>query len=114
MKPREETIMATRRDFMRGASAAGLAVATGMAFCSCGMLAAARAQQPAGARLPVTVKGKRVKTIDLHSHCLFNEAIALMGEDARNVVQPTKGWGKQLIVMEKPIKANEAFAIDTE
>ncbi len=33
-------------------------------------------------RRPVTVAGKRVKTIDVHSHCLFREATALMGEEA--------------------------------
>ena len=34
--------MTTRRNFLKGAGAT-----TGIAFCSCGMLDAARAQQPA-------------------------------------------------------------------
>ena len=53
--------MTTRRGFLKHASAAG------MAFCSCGLLDAARAQAPGqpAARLPVTVNGKRVKTIDV-------------------------------------------------
>ena len=71
--------MTTRRGFLKGAGAAGIA------FCSCGMLDAARAQQPGAPRLPVTVNGKRVKTIDVHSHCLFHEAVDLMGDEARGV-----------------------------
>jgi aminocarboxymuconate-semialdehyde decarboxylase len=78
------------------------------------MLDVARAQQPAGARLPVTVKGKRVKAIDLHSHCLFHEAVALMGDDARSVVQPIKGYDQQFIVIEERLKAMDALAIDME
>jgi hypothetical protein len=53
--------MTTRRNFLRGAA--------GIVFCSCGMLDAAHAQA-GGRRLPVKVKGKRIKTIDVHSHCL--------------------------------------------
>jgi len=45
--------MTTRRQFLKGAAA------TGIAFCSCGMLDAARAQ-PKAPRLPVKVNGKRV------------------------------------------------------
>ena len=54
--------MTTRRNFLKGAAA------TGIAFCSCGMLDAARAQ-PGPARLPVKVGGKRVMTVDTHAHC---------------------------------------------
>ena len=58
--------MTTRRGLLKGAGAAG------MMFCSCGMLDAAHAQS-SGRKLPVMVKGKRIKTIDVHSHCLFRE-----------------------------------------
>ena len=44
--------MTTRRDFIRGAGAMAGGVAAGMAFCSCAMLDAARAQQPGGAGAP--------------------------------------------------------------
>src|SRR5215470_12528711 len=83
--------MTTRRGFLKGAGAAGIA------FCGCGMLDAARAQEP-GRRLPVMVKDKRVKTIDVHSHCLFHDAVNLMGEEARNVFTPVKGAENQYIV----------------
>ncbi len=77
--------MATRRDFLKGTAAA-----TGITFCSCG-LDAVHAQQPGGQRLPVMVNGKRVKTIDVHSHCFFRDAVNLMGDEARGVMPPVKG-----------------------
>jgi hypothetical protein len=76
----EETLMTTRRDFLKGA-------ATGIVFCSCGMLDAARAQAQGPRRLPVVVDGKRIKTIDAHTHCFFHEAIDLMGEEAGGVIE---------------------------
>src|SRR5262249_4124204 len=65
-----EPDMNTRRDFLKRAGAA-----TGIVFCSCGLLDAASAQQGGGQRLPVMVNGKRVKTIDVHAHCHFREAV---------------------------------------
>ncbi|MCC7485994.1 MAG: amidohydrolase family protein [Burkholderiales bacterium] len=38
--------------------------------------------QPAAGRREVTVKGRRVKTIDVHAHCLVPAASKLLGEDA--------------------------------
>jgi hypothetical protein len=54
--------MTTRRNFLKGAAASGIA------FCSCGMLDAARAQ-PGPMHLPVKVGGKRIMTVDAHAHC---------------------------------------------
>ena len=53
--------MTTRRNFLKG----GTAAATGIVFCSCGLLEHAHAQ-PGGRTLPVAVNGKKVKTIDVH------------------------------------------------
>jgi aminocarboxymuconate-semialdehyde decarboxylase len=105
---REETGMTTRRNFIKGAAA-------GIVFCSCGMLDAASAQSPARRSLPVTVNGKRVKTVDIHAHCLFREAIALMGDAGRNVIRnDVKGAPQQIIVVEERLKAMDAMAIDME
>ena len=105
--------MTTRRGFLKGVGAAA-----GMAFCSCGMLDGARAQQPggqpAGQRLPVTVNGKRVKTIDVHSHCLFHDALDLMGDEARSVFGQVKGAEHQYIVVAERLKQMDAMAIDME
>ncbi len=69
----------------------------GIAFTGCEMLGAARARarpaakgkartKPAGRRRQVVVAGRRVKTIDVHAHCVIPEALALLGlklEDQR-------------------------------
>src|SRR5215469_10955942 len=98
--------MTTRRGFLTGAGAAGIA------FCSCGLTGAAHAQGTA--RLPVMVKDKRVKTIDVHSHCLFQDAVNLMGDDARRVFVPVNGAQNQYIVIAERLKQMDAMAIDME
>jgi aminocarboxymuconate-semialdehyde decarboxylase len=100
--------MTTRRHFLKGAGALG-----GLMFCSCGLLDHARAQG-GPARLPVTVGGKRVKTIDVHSHCLFRDAIDLMGADGPGVIPPVKGAKEHFIVIEERLKGMDAMAIDME
>src|SRR6202030_3757428 len=99
--------MTTRRNFLKGAAA------TGIAFCSCGMLDAARAQ-PRAPRLPVKVGGKRVLTIDAHSHCYFHEALNLMGDAADKILPPVKGVPEHFIVIEQRLKEMDAMAIDME
>jgi len=99
--------MTTRRGFLKRAAAAGIV------FCSCGMLDFANAQN-GGRRLPVKVNGKRVRTIDVHAHCLFHESIALMGDQARNVIPPTKGAQEHFIAIETRLKGMDAMAIDME
>ena len=63
--------MTTRRNFLKSSAAAA---ATGIAFCSCGMLRSAHAQGARSTEIPVMVGGKRVKTIDVHAHCVIPEA----------------------------------------
>src|SRR5262245_27610015 len=81
----KETAMTTRREFIKGAAASGLV------FCTCGLIEAARAQGSykhpnlGSKRKAVIVNGRRVTTIDVHAHCLFRDAIALMGADAKTV-----------------------------
>jgi aminocarboxymuconate-semialdehyde decarboxylase len=99
--------MTTRRNFLKGAGAAGIA------FCGCGMLDSAHAQET-GRRLPVLVKDKRIKTIDVHSHCLFQDAVSLMGDEARGVFVPVKGAENQYIVVAERLKQMDAMAIDME
>jgi aminocarboxymuconate-semialdehyde decarboxylase len=77
------------------------------------MLDATRAQEPGG-RLPVMVKDKRVKTIDVHAHCLFHDAVNLMGDEARSVFVPVKGAENQYIVVAERLKQMDAMAIDME
>jgi len=62
-----------RRGFLKNAA--------GVVFCGCGLLPTARraSAQSAAPRRLVTVGGRRVKTIDVHAHCIVPEAVALMG-----------------------------------
>jgi aminocarboxymuconate-semialdehyde decarboxylase len=99
--------MSTRREFLRGAS-------SGLLFCGCGLLERARAQQPDRPRLPITVKGKRVKTVDVHAHCLFREALSLMGDQGDSVIPKTKGAQQHFIGLEERFKGMDAQAIDLE
>jgi aminocarboxymuconate-semialdehyde decarboxylase len=61
--------------------------AAGIVFTGCSVTHAASAQaQPGGQRRQVVVNGRRVKTIDVHAHCVIPETLAMMGlklEDQR-------------------------------
>jgi predicted TIM-barrel fold metal-dependent hydrolase len=104
--------MTTRRNFLKASTAA---VATGIVFCSCGLLQRAHAQQPTRQKLPVMVGGKRVKTIDVHSHCHFREAGALLGADAAAVqLPPVNGAAEAFIEIDKRLAAMDAQAVDLE
>src|SRR5450432_2640172 len=103
--------MTTRRDFLRH----GAAAAAGIVFCSCGLRRGAHAQQPARQTLPVTVAGKTVKTIDVHSHCQFREAGALLGADGPKLqVPPVNNAEAVFIEIDKRLAAMDAQAIDME
>ena len=68
--------MTTRRDFLGGAAGA----MAGVMFCGCGLLHAPDAHaQPAVRRREVVVNGRRVKTVDVHAHCVFPEVMDMMG-----------------------------------
>ena len=99
--------MTSRRHLLKGAAA------TGIAFCSCGMLDAVRAQ-PRASRLPVKVNGKRVRTVDAHTHCYFHEALNLLGDGADKILPPVKGVQEHFIVIEQRLKEMDAMAIDME
>src|SRR3954451_24977492 len=93
--------MTTRRDFIGGAGAFAGAV-----FCGCGLLHApdAHAQAPAKRR-EVVVSGRRVKTIDVHAHCVFPEVMDMMGLKYRP---------PQLVVGADRFKAMDEQGIDME
>lgn len=99
--------MTTRRDFLKGGAA-------GLVFCSCGLLQGVRAQS-SRQTLPVMVGGKRIKTIDVHSHCHFHEAGALLGADANKLqVPPVNGAEEAFIEIDKRLAAMDAQAVDLE
>lgn len=60
------------------------------------------------------VNGKRVKTIDVHSHCLFHEAAALIGDEAGSLTPPLNNVHEVYLEIEQRLKAMDAQAIDME
>src|SRR5262249_38264766 len=99
--------MTTRRDFLKGAAA-------GIVFCGCGMVHGAHAQAPRQ-KLPVMVNGKRIKTIDVHAHCQFREAGALLGEEAARVqLPPVNNAQAAFIEIDKRLAAMDSQAIAME
>ena len=61
-------------------STAPVSAAAGeIVFTSCTVADAAQAQSAGGQRRQVSVGGKRVKTIDVHAHCIIPEAMKLVG-----------------------------------
>jgi aminocarboxymuconate-semialdehyde decarboxylase len=107
-----ENIMTTRRDFLKTGTAAA---ATGIFFCGCGLLRSAQAQETPRHKLPVTVNGKRVKTVDVHAHCNFHEAGALLGEEGRRrQAGPINGAEETFIDLKQRLAAMDAQAVDME
>jgi aminocarboxymuconate-semialdehyde decarboxylase len=111
-KRQGEILMTTRRDFLK---VGGATLAAGMVFCSCGLLRSAHAQAPKRQTLPVMVDGKRIKTIDVHAHCHFHEAGALLGADAAKAqLPPVNGAEEAFITIDKRLAAMDSQAIDME
>ena len=96
--------MTTRREFLNGAAG----IMAGVAFVGCDFMAPAHVHaQPAGAvrRREVVVNGRRVRTVDMHAHCAFPEAMALMGMKVRP---------ESLVMGSARIRAMDEQGIDIE
>jgi len=107
--------MTTRRHLLK----TGAAAATGVVFCGCGLLHRAHAQQPRQ-KLPVMVGGKRVKTIDVHAHCQFPEAVALFSASTAASTSIVDGRSRAdvaaaaYIEIDKRLASMDAQAVDME
>ena len=100
--------MDTRRNFLTAA-------ATGIAFCTCGLLDARAQNGGTPVRHPVTVNGKRVKTIDVHAHCNFHEAVSLLSSNAPNLTPPgLKGANDTFIEVDRRLAGMDAQNVDME
>ena len=100
--------MNARRNFLKNAGALG-----GLMFCSCGMLDHAMAQTNTPRRF-TTIAGKRVKTVDAHAHCYFQDALDLMGKEATSVLPPVKGVPDHFIVLDNRLKQMDELGIDLQ
>lgn len=68
--------MAARRELGKDAAGAG----AGIVFAGCSATNAVQSQaQPGGRRRQVVVDGRRVKTVDVHAHCVIPETLAMLG-----------------------------------
>jgi predicted TIM-barrel fold metal-dependent hydrolase len=89
------------------------ALGAGVTFCSCGLLDAAHAQlshkhpRLGTPRAPLMHQGQRVRTIDTHVHCYFQDAIDLMGDQAKGVLPPVKGVPEHFIPVSQPAAVTE-------
>jgi aminocarboxymuconate-semialdehyde decarboxylase len=102
--------MTTRRNFIKNAAAS----VGGVVFCGCGLYQIAHAQQSGERQLPVTVNGKRIRTIDVHSHCFFREAVSLSGDVMSRFTPPIKGAPETFIEIETRLRAMDAQGVDME
>jgi len=98
--------MTSRRGF--------LSAAAGLVFCGCGLPRAGHAQAGTAARRPVTVRGKRIRTVDVHSHCLFHEATSLLGDRASSLTPNIRNAQEAYLVLDDRFKAMDAMGIDME
>jgi aminocarboxymuconate-semialdehyde decarboxylase len=101
-------MMTTRRDFLKAGGSLG-----GLVFCGCGLPFEAHAEK-APARVPVMVKGKRIKTVDVHAHCFFQQALDAGGDKVETIMAPVKGLPEHFIVVEKRLADMDAMGIDME
>ena len=61
------------------------------------------------------LEGKRIKTIDVHAHCLIPEALALLPPDeAKGIYPPTKGSAQFNIVLAERLAGMDAQGVDME
>ena len=92
-------------------------LAGGAIFCGCCLRNGAEAQTPA--RLPVSVGGTRVRTVDAHAHCYFQDALdVLPAKDVAAVLPQTKGVPEHFLAgpgaVEGRLAAMDAMGIDME
>src|SRR6202012_4964616 len=75
---------------------------------------------PARQKLPVTVGGRRIKTIDVHAHCQFPDAVALFGATAASPSSIPDGRSRSdvaaaaYVEIDKRLASMDAQAVDLE
>jgi predicted TIM-barrel fold metal-dependent hydrolase len=100
--------MITRRAFIKEAAGA----AAGIVFTGCGLLNAPQAHaqgKPAVRRREVVINGRRVKTVDVHAHCVIPETVVMMGRK----VEDSRGPGIAIVAQDRMREMDEQ-GIDVE
>ncbi|MBA2961090.1 MULTISPECIES: amidohydrolase family protein [Ramlibacter] len=106
--------MRDRRSFLASTSGS----LAGLMFCGCGLLharqAAAQTTAPPKPAAPA-VRRSRVKTIDTHTHCYFQEALDLLGpEGAKAALPPVKGQAEHFDSIDKRLASMDAQGVDMQ
>jgi aminocarboxymuconate-semialdehyde decarboxylase len=99
--------------------ASGARAIGGIILVGCGVL---DQQRPAMAAAPaatrrnrLVVAGQRVKTIDVHAHCVIPQALELMGMDVFSLYPRSMQGGQEcMIVIDERIAAMDAMDVDME
>jgi len=99
--------MSSRRTLLAGLG--------GVAFCGCGLLASAHAQgQAPRVRTAVAVGGTRVKTIDVHAHCVFLEVLPLLNNNRAMLISGVPGSEEIVVDVNQRFAAMDAQKVDME
>jgi aminocarboxymuconate-semialdehyde decarboxylase len=77
-------------------------------FTGCSVTPADQPTQPAARRREVVVAGRRVKTVDVHAHCVVPEAMTLMG------LKPESSRRGLVMVVADRVSEMDAQGIDVE
>jgi predicted TIM-barrel fold metal-dependent hydrolase len=108
-----EVHVKSRRQFIQGSALSGLM------FCGCAMQTNAFGQAShkhpklGTNRLPVMVGTRATKVIDVHAHCYFQDALALMGDEVKALMPPVKGVPEHFIpASDKTAVAGRIAALD--
>ncbi|MGD0432017.1 MAG: amidohydrolase family protein [Acetobacteraceae bacterium] len=91
-----------------------LSAAAGLVFCGCCLSARAPAQTQSTRRRPVVVRGKHVKTVDVHAHCIFREAAELVPNGGPLHAPKIRNSDEAYIVIDERLKAMDDMAIEME
>jgi len=103
--------MSTRKTVSKKTAVA----AGGIVFTDCEQLATKRALRPKARRRQVVIKGRRVKVIDVHAHCVIPQAAELMGSNQRNARSSVvRGAEEAVIVLQTRLRAMDEQGIDME
>ncbi len=82
--------------------------ASGVVFTQCSVTAAPPSVQTGGQRRQVVVSGRRVRTVDVHAHCVIPEAVALTSAEVSEMQRPG------MVVTRDRIREMDAQGIDIE
>ena len=89
--------MNKRRELLRAARARSAASSWSAAGCSISSARQWQPRRPPARRNRLAIAGQRVKTIDVHAHCVIPQALELMGMDVFSLYPRSMQGGQECI-----------------